>query len=155
TEVGAMLGTPQYMSPEQILGRAVDARSDLYSVGVILFELLTGRCPFAGNLPDLLEQHVTAPSPELPASLASREPRVAEILRVLLSREPDGRFQTAKELATALAEASQPSRPGGKATRAAGSRALAAVSTARSAGQTLKDLGRRAQPYLARLASSM
>src|SRR5207248_6723645 len=89
TEVGTMLGTPQYMSPEQILGRAVDVRSDLYSLGVVLFELLTGRCPFAGNLPTLLEQHVTAPPPELPTTLVSREPRLAAIIATLLSKEPE------------------------------------------------------------------
>jgi serine/threonine protein kinase len=84
-----MLGTPQYMSPEQILGHAIDGRTDLYSLGVIFFELLTGRCPFSGNFAALLEQHVNLAPPELPPALAAKAPRVAEILRVLLSKDPE------------------------------------------------------------------
>src|SRR5258708_37594313 len=107
TEVGVMIGTPRYMSPEQILGRHVAARTDLSSLGVVFFELLTGECPFAGNLATLLEQHVTLPPPELPAALAAKEPRLAEILGVLLAKDPDKRFQTARDLATAIEEVFQ------------------------------------------------
>jgi serine/threonine protein kinase len=140
TQAGAMLGTPQYMSPEQILGRAVDGRADLYSLGVIFFELLTGRCPFAGNLATLLEQHVTLAPPELPPALAAGEPRLAEILRVLLSKDPEKRFQTARELAAAMEDASR------QATRAP-------ITRSPNAGRFLRYLGRRA-PSLAKLVSS-
>jgi serine/threonine protein kinase len=152
TEVGAMLGTPQYMSPEQILGRAVDARTDLYSLGIIFFELLTGRCPFAGNLATLLEQHVTLAPPELPSALAAEEPRLAEILRVLLSKEPEKRCQTARELAAAIEEASQQARRASVA-RAA-SHPNPSIALFRRAGRSLRDLGRRAPASLAKLVSS-
>jgi tRNA A-37 threonylcarbamoyl transferase component Bud32 len=151
TQAGAMLGTPQYMSPEQILGHAIDARTDLYSLGIIFFELLTGRCPFAGNLATLLEQHVTLAPPELPPALAAQEPRLAEILRVLLAKDPEKRFQTAKELAAAIEE--PPGKAGGAKVVVA-SPAYAPRAVLRGAGRFLRDLGRRAPTSLTKLASS-
>jgi serine/threonine protein kinase len=152
TEVGTMLGTPQYMSPEQILGRATDVRSDLYSLGVVFFELLTGRCPFAGNLATLLEQHVTLPPPELPSALATQEPRLAEILRTLLAKDPEKRFQTAKELADALEQASPQS------SRASIVRAVSPASRPNAfmqrMGGVLSRLGHHAPSSLGKFASS-
>ena len=150
TQAGAMLGTPQYMSPEQILGRAVDARADLYSLGVIFFELLTGRCPFAGNLATLLEQHVTLAPPELPPALATGEPRLAEILRVLLSKDPEKRFQTARELAAAMEDASR--QASGRSVVLAAS--PAGITRSPKTGRFLRNLGRHAPTSLAKLVSS-
>jgi hypothetical protein len=135
------------MSPEQILGHAIDTRTDLYSLGVIFFELLTGSCPFSGNFAALLEQHVNLAPPELPPALAAEAPRVAEIVCALLSKDPEKRFRTAKELAAAIEEASQSVRaasvvPAGLA-RAADRRAAGTVVAARQFGRRTMKFGRR------------
>jgi len=105
TRVGTIMGTPDYMSPEQALGQAVDARGDLYALGVILFELLTGRCPFVGEAIDVLRQHVMEEPPALPLDVASRlDPRVPRLLRTLLAKDPAMRLQTAAELCAVLGE---------------------------------------------------
>jgi eukaryotic-like serine/threonine-protein kinase len=109
TVVGTTLGTPGYMSPEQVLGGPIDARSDLYALGVIFFELLTGSCPFSGNVATLLQQHLTAKPPELPPKIAHANPDLARIVGVLLAKSAAQRFQTAAELAEALDKLSMPS----------------------------------------------
>jgi serine/threonine-protein kinase len=103
TRMGAVFGTPDYMSPEQALGRPVDRRSDLYAIGIILFELLTGDRPFRGGAVTVLRQQVLEDAPPLPESLAV-DPRVASIVRRLLAKSPEARFDSATELAEALDE---------------------------------------------------
>jgi eukaryotic-like serine/threonine-protein kinase len=103
TRVGAVFGTPDYMSPEQALGLPVDERTDLYSLGVILFELLTGERPFRGGTVTVLRQHVIEEAPPLPGAVASRlDPRVGEILRRLLAKGPENRYGGVSELSNAL-----------------------------------------------------
>ena len=103
SQAGLVLGTPSYMAPEQALGKPVDARADLYALGVLLYELTTGRLPFTGSDPlAVVSQHVHAPvvpprvlNPTLPKALES------VILR-LLEKNPSARFATATETAAAL-----------------------------------------------------
>ncbi len=105
TQLGAIIGTPEYMSPEQAMGQPVDARSDLYSAGVIFYEMLAGRRPFGGGAVTVVRQHAFAEVPELPESVASTvDPRLGDILRRLLAKTPETRFASATDLLSALGE---------------------------------------------------
>ncbi len=108
TRTGSLLGTPHYMSPEQAAGRQVDARSDLYSVGIILFEAATGKRAFdSAVLYDLLRQHIEQPPPS-PRSLRAEIPPAYElcVLRAL-EKDPSRRFSSAQEFASALGQAAR------------------------------------------------
>lgn len=99
TRTGAVIGTPYYMSPEQARGRPLDGRADLYSLGVVLFELLTGRLPFAADDPLAVGiMHITEPVPRLPAPLTPLIPLVER----MLAKTPEERFQSGEELAAAV-----------------------------------------------------
>lgn len=101
TDNGKIFGTPHYMSPEQGHGETVDARSDLYSLGVLLFELLTGNKPFLADNPmAIIYMHRKAPVPRLAPPLQSLQP----VLDRLLAKDPADRFETAGELADTLEE---------------------------------------------------
>jgi hypothetical protein len=103
TRQGAIVGTPRYMAPEQAVGERVDARADLYSIGVILFEMLTGSVPFEGDPQAVLRQLVVREVPPLPRSVQSAVgPRVEQMLERLLAKSPQARFASASELALEL-----------------------------------------------------
>ncbi|WP_444994246.1 serine/threonine protein kinase [Aliikangiella sp. IMCC44359] len=99
TQTGKLIGTPEYMSPEQCRGKTVDGRSDLYSLGIILFEMLTRSVPYTGeDSVAVCIKHVTKPMPTLPARLNHYQ----WLLELLLSKDPKKRFQTGNELAKAI-----------------------------------------------------
>ena len=102
TAVGVLRGSPYYMSPEQAQGADLDERSDLYSLGVIYYEMLTGERPFLGATAlDVLHQHVESPIPELPPELSRHQ----AVIDGLLSKFADDRYGSADDLLGALAAA--------------------------------------------------
>ncbi len=110
TQVGTVLGTPAYMSPEQILGLPVDGRSDLFSVGVILYQFLTGERPFTGNA-TITMRKVLEEDPLPPSRFNVQIPGAMDaVVRVALAKKPDERFQTAEEFAAALDAAAHADR---------------------------------------------
>jgi serine/threonine-protein kinase len=96
TQIGTVFGTPEYMSPEQARGELVDARADLYTVGVILFEMLSGHSPFKDDdLVVVLTRHLTADPPPLPSNI---DPMIRDLVLLLLKKNRDERVQSAAEL---------------------------------------------------------
>ncbi len=106
TQRDAVIGTPSYMSPEQIRGEAVDARSDLFSTGVVLFELLSGERPFAGrSFTEIAVRLAQEDAPDIRTRLPEIAPGLAAALTRALAREPAGRFPDADTMAAALRQA--------------------------------------------------
>ncbi|MGC4094287.1 MAG: serine/threonine-protein kinase [Polyangiaceae bacterium] len=105
TQEGMVFGTPEFMSPEQAQGRTLDARSDIYSLAVILYELLTGKLPFSARTPmEYIQKHVTdAVIPFAERAPERTYPRgLEEVIVKALAKRPEDRFQTADEFAEAL-----------------------------------------------------
>ncbi|MBH0195713.1 MAG: serine/threonine protein kinase [Nitrospira sp.] len=103
TKTETVLGTPTYMSPEQIAGKKVDGRSDIYSLGIVMFELLTGHPPFkADNLSALLYAITHTPPLRLSAVRADLPPLIQGIVTCALQKDPVRRYRTGSEFAQAL-----------------------------------------------------
>jgi tRNA A-37 threonylcarbamoyl transferase component Bud32/dienelactone hydrolase len=108
TSIGVSLGTPTYMSPEQATGEEVDARSDLYSLACVLFELLAGQPPYTGStVQSVISQHVTADVPDVSRHREVDE-RIRRALQRALAKSPAERFQNASEFAAAFSEPAAP-----------------------------------------------
>ncbi len=106
TSIGMVVGTPHYMSPEQATGERIDSRSDLYSVGIVLYQMLAGALPFDGDSAQaILMKQATATATPIRRIRRSVPPEVAATLDRMLAKDPDERFQTAEELSRALVAA--------------------------------------------------
>jgi predicted Ser/Thr protein kinase len=116
TATGALMGTPEYMSPEQLRGDEVDFRSDLYSLGVVVYELFSGSPPFRGDTPvaTIVKQLQDAPDLSLPALPEALRP----VLARALAKNPEDRYSTADEMSRALEAASEAQAPERAAVRA-------------------------------------
>jgi serine/threonine protein kinase len=103
TMPGRPLGTANYMAPERILQGPLDPRSDLFSLGVVMYEMATGRLPFAGSSPAETVTNILEKQPTPPTKLSSaRSASLERIIMRLLTKDPDGRYQTGRELQEAL-----------------------------------------------------
>ncbi|MFF9151926.1 protein kinase [Streptomyces sp. NPDC014846] len=115
TQTGMVVGTPQYLSPEQALGRGVDARSDLYSVGIMLFQLVTGRLPFDADSPLAIAYAHVQEEPVAPSSInRALPPAVDALVARALKKNPNERFPTAEAMRTEclrVAASLQPAAP--------------------------------------------
>ncbi len=103
TEAGAVVGTPDYLSPEQAKGENVDARTDVYALGIIVFEMLTGELPFAGgSFAEIVAQRIAGRPRDLAQHGVHVSPRLAVILKKCLEPSPARRFSSAAEIVAAL-----------------------------------------------------
>ena len=120
TEVGSIIGTAQYLSPEQARGAPVDARSDLYSLGVLLYELLTSEAPFNGDTPvEIAMKHLSA-VPEPPSAKRSEvSPELDSVVLRALAKNPEDRYQSAEEMEADLSAISKGMGISGTTTEAA------------------------------------
>jgi serine/threonine protein kinase len=107
TRVGSIMGTPAYMSPEQCRGGQIDSRSDIYSLGVIAYRMLTGELPFSGTLDELTRQHATAEPPPLKIRNRRTPKRMAKVVMSALAKNPADRPASAAGFASSLRAAAE------------------------------------------------
>ena len=105
TRTGILLGSPKYMSPEQVLGRGADGRSDIFSLGVVLYEMLAGTPPFSGDTVSSLMYQIATATPPAPSRANADVPQMLDlVVAKALAKKPEERYQTAAELAAELRE---------------------------------------------------
>jgi len=108
TQHGVLLGTPEFMAPEQCTGEPVDARTDLYAVGIMAYQLLTGQLPFTGHPAELLLAHLQRPPPLAHEAKPGLPQELSRVLLRAMAKRPEHRFATAAELRQALQAAVAP-----------------------------------------------
>ena len=101
TRAGALVGTPSYMSPEQIQGQAIDRRTDIFSAGIVFYQLLTGRKPFEGGQWELAKK-IVQDDPVWPSSIVQIPPAIDRVVAKALAKAPEKRYQTARKFAESL-----------------------------------------------------
>lgn len=103
TRTGLVLGTPSFMSPEQIAGKKVDGRSELYSLGVMLFQMLTGVLPFRGDsMAQLMYRIANEEAPDLRVLRPELSERLARVVALALAKAPEARYQSGEQFAADL-----------------------------------------------------
>ncbi|WP_035206306.1 CHASE2 domain-containing serine/threonine-protein kinase [Acidovorax sp. CF316] len=106
TRTGLVLGTPSFMSPEQLAGKKVDGRSDLYSLGVTLFQMLTGSLPLRGaSMPELMHKIASVPAPDVRTLRPELSAEVAEVVALSMMKRPEARYQTGRQFAAEIRRA--------------------------------------------------
>ena len=111
TQGGMVMGTPHYLSPEQALGKPVDARTDIFSLGVVLYEMLSGTKPFTGEaITEVMLKIVMSEAQDIAVTAVGVTPKLADIVRRCMAKEPDKRFETCDELREQLAASLRDSR---------------------------------------------
>lgn len=102
TQTGSILGSPAYMSPEQAAGKNIDTRSDIYSFGVVLYRMLTGRVPFEGDIQSVIAQHITA-DPMKPREIVKTIPvKIEKLILNMLAKDPEERIRDMSEVSGVL-----------------------------------------------------
>ena len=113
TAEGVVMGTPAYMSPEQASGKLVDLRTDLFSLGILLYEMLTGKLPFDGPPVAVMRQNLAVPPPAMAERVPGLriDPRLEAVASKLMAKRPEDRFQNARQVIEALDAIGQPRQP--------------------------------------------
>ncbi|HEX5363758.1 MAG TPA: protein kinase [Gallionella sp.] len=141
TQVGAVMGTPTYMPPEQFMGHEVDRRADLYSTGVILYQFLTGKRPFTGGVISVMHQAVNQEATPPSAINPDVSPQLDEVVKKAMAKRPEDRFQSAAEFMAALKAAAQASAPA-KTPTSASDKTIVDLHKAFNSDDTIKLPGR-------------
>jgi len=144
TATGTVMGSAYYMSPEQAQGSGIDGRTDIYSLGVMLFEMLTGRVPYEGDtLATVLVKHITAPVPAVCRFNTQLPPLLDDVMNVALAKDPAQRFQTGQALSAALRQGlTAPSAVAGQTTLERGTHGATVAAAAGVASVSARTAGR-------------